>query len=39
MWDAIEKKNSKKNKTKQSIINRIRIILEAKIDSKYGIKV
>jgi len=41
MWDAIEKKNiqNKKNKTKQSTINKIRIILEAKIDSKYGIKV
>jgi hypothetical protein len=39
MWDAIEKKNSKQNKIKQSTINRIMIILEAKIDSKYGIKV
>jgi hypothetical protein len=36
MWDAIEKK---KFKTKQSTINRIMIILEAKIYSKYGIKV
>jgi len=41
MWDVIEKKRfkTKKNKTKQSTINKIRIILKAKIDSKYGIKV
>jgi hypothetical protein len=35
----LKKKDSKQNKTKQSTINKIMIILEAKIDSKYGIKV